>query len=101
MSGNGGTHRKFGFGHICGIILLAAAIVLIVGLFVEPPAVGAAGFALFAAGSAMSAVRRYVVAALSPGGTPEFRNSLIVAIAMSAVFALSVAGFILKLTFVF
>ena len=93
-------HTRFGFEHICGIILVAASILLIVGLFVEPPAVSLAGFALFAVGSAMLAARRYVSVSRTVSGSPEFRTSLTVAIAMTVTFVLSVVGFVFKLTFI-
>lgn len=100
-SGKGnGYFSHFGLGQICDIIIVAAAVTLIVGLFVEQQIVGLVGFALFAVGSGVSAVRRFVMLASSPKGTPEFRNSLVVSIAMTAAFAISVAGFILKIFFV-
>lgn len=95
-----GYFSHFGWGHVCDILLIAAAVVLIVGLFVEPPVVGIVGFALFAAGAAGVAARRFVMLARSPKGTPEFRNSLMIAIVMSVVFALSVTGVVLKALFV-
>lgn len=100
MQGKGsGYFSHFGWKQICDMVLVAAAVVLIVGLFAETPVVGAVGFAMFAVGAAISAVMRFVQLAHSPKGTPEFRNALIISIAMSVAFALSVAGFVMKISF--
>ncbi len=56
---------------------------------------------MFALGSAITAVRRIVMLMASSKGTPEFRNSLIIAIAMTVVFALSVLGIVGKSMFLF
>ena len=69
------------------------------GRGVEAPVVGAGCIAMFAAGAASSAAMRFVQLAHSPKGTPEFRNALIISIAMSVAFALSVAGFVMKISF--
>ena len=96
-----GYFSRFGLAQLCDIIFVAATIVLIVGLFVEPPVVGIVGFSMFALGSAITAVRRIVMLMASSKGTPEFRNSLIIAIAMTVVFALSVLGIVGKSMFLF
>lgn len=100
MNGNGsGYFSRFGLRHVSDISLVAASVVLIVGLFVETPVVGLVGFCMFAVGSAISAALRFRMLAASDRGTPEFRNSLIVAVAMTAVFALSVFGAVAKILF--
>ena len=96
----GGYFSHLGLRQICDIALGAAAILLIVGLFVETQVVSAIGFALFAAASAVSAVRCAVSLFRVTRSTPEYRNALVGLIAMSAVFALSLTGFILKIMFV-
>ncbi len=96
----GGYFSRFGLRQVCDIALLLAAVLLIVGLFVETVAVSVAGFALFAAASAVSAVRCAVTLFRVGRGTPEYRNALIGLIAMAIVFALSLTGFVLKIMFV-
>ena len=96
-----GYFSRFGLAQLCDMIFVAATAVLIAGLFVEPPAVGIVGFSMFALGSAISVLRRIAMLMSSSKGTPEFRNSIIIAVAMTVVFALSVLGIVCKSMFLF
>lgn len=95
-----GYFSRFGLRQVCDIALGVAAVLLIIGLFIETVVVSIIGFALFAAASAVSAVRCAVVLFRVSRGTPEYRNALIGLIAMAIVFALSLTGFVLKIMFV-
>ncbi len=98
--GTGGYFARFGIRQICDIALVVAAILLIIGLFVETSVVSLIGFLIFAAASAVSAVRCATVLFRVSKGTPEYRNALVGLIAMTIVFALSLTGFVLKIMFV-
>ncbi len=85
----------FGLRQICDIMLLAAAIVLIVGMFVEPVAVRIVGFSMFIVGSVMSIVRMIMVFARGINkSSPEFKNAVVNTIIMSVVLCLSLFGLI-------
>lgn len=81
----------FGFRQVCDITLLTAAIVLIIGLFVDPVWVILTGLSLFIVGSVMAGVRTVLILTRGAGkSSPEFRNAVINIVIMSVVFALSV-----------
>ena len=83
---------------ITGAILLVAAIVLIVGMFVTPVWVTITGFSLFMAGAVLNAARMIFVLVTSRGkGSPEFVNALVNLVIMAAVFALSLTGLLLTI----
>lgn len=98
MTEHGGSKTLPGaiFRRVSGGLLLVAAIVLIVGMFVPPVWVTVTGFALFMAGALLTAVRMIFVMIGSRGqSSPEARNALINLIIMIVVFALSLVGLIL------
>lgn len=86
---------NFGLKQICDMTLIAASIVLIVGMFVEPIAVAIVGFALFILGSATSVVRvTLVLTRKISRSSPEFKNALVNLIIMAIVLALSIFGLV-------
>ena len=85
----------FGIKQVCDITLIAASIVLIVGMFVEPVAVAITGFALFIAGAAVSIVRVLLVMTRKIShSSPEFKNALVNIIIMTIVLALAIFGLV-------
>lgn len=85
----------FGIKQVCDIVLIAASIVLVVGMFVEPPAVAITGFALFIVGSAVSIARVLTILTRKISrSSPEFGNALVNLVIMTIVFALSIFGLV-------
>lgn len=99
MADNGNNFKSyfshFGLRQICDITLLTAAIILLVGMFVQPVAVKIVGFVLFIVGSIIAIVRMILILVRGVNkSSPEFRNAIVNLVIMSVVFCLSLFGLI-------
>lgn len=87
----------FGLRQICDFLMLAGAIVLIVGLCTTE-IVLTIGFGIYAVASAIAIIRSVTVLLSKINHrAPEYKNAIVNTIVMSVIFALTVFGFIFSL----
>ena len=87
----------FGIRQICDFLMLAGAVVLIVGLCTTE-IVLTIGFGVYAVASALAVIRAIkVLTSKINHRAPEYKNAIVSTCVMGAIFALTVFGFIWSL----
>lgn len=88
----------FGLRQICDFLMIAGAIVLIVGLSTKLELILTIGFGIYAAAAALAMARaiKVLVSGINHRA-PEYKNAVVNICVMSAIFVLTVFGFIWSL----